>query len=215
MSRHSERLKFIDRRLQNPKLSIKEGRDILRATIASEIIWLRRNIRKSLVQLNEVCQNHKRLTRLKNNVALQEEPDLQKQIENTQGDLKEMIAGYEEIFIEYGKKAFCYLALYEQMGASTHDLAQLTNCNQKMVEQAYIKRVQERIDDEEANGRPLFTDLIALDLVELAVRQRRDEDFTDLTYKAPLHYAISRYLLTLMTSNPIEEFIKNRKGSGK
>lgn len=120
-----EKLLFTSRRLANPNLSHGERYDIARKTLFNELLWLRRDIRSAILQMEGLQESKKELLMLSILYDLDANPQMKHEINNCWESVNQAIQRYQELMIFYGARVFIVLEWLEKLGASLHDLAQV------------------------------------------------------------------------------------------
>lgn len=120
-----EKLLFTSRRLANPNLSHEERYDIARKTLFNELLWLRRDIRSAILQMEGLQESKKELLMLSILYDLDANPQMKHEINNCWESVNQAIQRYQELMIFYGARVFIVLEWLEKLGASLHDLAQV------------------------------------------------------------------------------------------
>ena len=97
-----EKLLFTSRRLANPNLSHGERYDIARKSLFNELLWLRRDIRFAILQMEGIQENKQELLMLSILYDLDANPRMKQEVDSCWESLNHAIQRYQELMIFYG-----------------------------------------------------------------------------------------------------------------
>lgn len=202
-----EKLLFTSRRLANPNLSHEERYDIARKALFNELLWLRRDVKAAILQMEGLQESKKELLMLSMLYDLDANPQMKHEINNCWESVNRAIQCYQELMIFYGDRAFTVLEWLEKLGASLHDLAQVVGANAATVKKAYTELVDCRTRRRISKEQSVFAALVYVHNIELPTIRKKSNAIR--ARDMPLGTAIEEYLSNYLDTSPEIDKVTN------